>query len=94
MKKTSKKQENVTGNYSTAVYNNNELISFDIDWDRLKIHVREAIAEYEHKRLVEEAPYHPGYEGAVIIKEKKPVKRVAKAKPATKSATKTKKSKE
>ena len=30
----------VTGNYSTSTYNNGDLISFDIDWDRLKEHLR------------------------------------------------------
>ena len=29
----------VTGLYSESVYNNGELISFNIDWDKLKEHV-------------------------------------------------------
>ena len=28
------------GEYTTYAYNNGELISFDIDWDRLKEHLR------------------------------------------------------
>lgn len=30
----------VTGNYSTSTYVNGDLISFDLDWDRLKEHLR------------------------------------------------------
>ena len=30
----------VQGEYSTSVYNNGELISFDIDWDKLKEHMK------------------------------------------------------
>ena len=30
----------IQGEYSTSVYNNGELISFDIDWDKLKEHMK------------------------------------------------------
>lgn len=30
----------VQGEYSTSVYNNGELISFDIDWDKLRDHMK------------------------------------------------------
>lgn len=30
----------VQGEYSKSVYVNNELISFDIDWDKLKDHMK------------------------------------------------------
>jgi len=36
------------------------------DWDALARDVKNAVAEYERKQLVDAAPYHPGYEGAVV----------------------------
>jgi hypothetical protein len=30
----------IQGEYSTSVYNNGELISFDIDWDKLREHMK------------------------------------------------------
>ncbi len=30
----------VQGEYSISVYNNGELISFDIDWDKLRDHMK------------------------------------------------------
>jgi hypothetical protein len=35
------------GEYSTSLYNNGELISFDIDWDMLKKHVQSATVGYK-----------------------------------------------
>lgn len=42
------------------------LPQYEIDWDKLSKNVKEALEEYERDKLVQEAPYHPGYEGAVI----------------------------
>ena len=47
-----------------------ELQQYEIDWDKLAKNVREALEEHERKKLVEAAPYHPGYEGAVVEQEK------------------------
>ncbi len=41
---------------------------FIIDWDKIARNVREALEEHERKQMVEQAPYHPGYEGAVVDK--------------------------
>jgi len=30
----------IEGEYSKSVYNNGELVSFDIDWDKLKEHMK------------------------------------------------------
>lgn len=30
----------ILGEYSKSVYNNGELVSFDIDWDKLRDHVK------------------------------------------------------
>lgn len=51
---------------------------YEIDWDKIAANVKEAAEEYERKKLVEAAPYHPGYEGAII--ETKPVKSKKKKK--------------
>ena len=55
-----------------------ELQQYEIDWDKIAANVKEAAEEYERKKLVEAAPYHPGYEGAII--ETKPVKSKKKKK--------------
>lgn len=47
-----------------------ELQQYEIDWNKLAKNVREALEEHERKKLVEAAPYHPGYEGAVVEQEK------------------------
>lgn len=47
-----------------------ELQQYEIDWNKLAKNVREALEEHERQKLVEAAPYHPGYEGAVIEQEK------------------------
>lgn len=44
-----------------------ELVQYEIDWDKIAKNVREALEEHERQQLVEAAPYHPGYEGAVIV---------------------------
>jgi uncharacterized protein YchJ len=68
------------GSHSTRTEYEDGRVEFVTDWDALQRDVREAIADYERQKLVEEAPYHPGYEGA-IIKEVKPA---VKAKSARK----------
>lgn len=57
------------GIYSTTHYENDK-ICFDIDWTKLAAHVREALDNHHREQLVKEAPYHPGYEGAVIETKK------------------------
>jgi hypothetical protein len=83
---TKKKKEVVTsepkvvvGLYSKQTIEN-EKLSFEIDWDALKKHVNEALQEHDRKKLVEAAPFHPGYEGAVIDKPKKTKTKKTKAK--------------
>lgn len=39
---------------------------YEIDWDKISSNVKQALEEHERKKLVEDAPYHPGYEGAVV----------------------------
>lgn len=53
---------------------------FIIDWDKIARNVREALEEHERKQMVEQAPYHPGYEGAVIEQEKPKKTRAKKQK--------------
>jgi hypothetical protein len=83
---TKKKKEVVTsepkvvvGLYSKQTIEN-EKLSFEIDWDALKKHVNEALQEHDRKKLVEAAPFHPGYEGAVIDQPKKTKTKKTKAK--------------
>ena len=57
-----------------------ELQQYEIDWDKLQNNVREALEEYERQKLVEAAPYHPGYEGAVVEQEKPKKTRAKKSK--------------
>lgn len=52
-----------------------ELQQYEINWDKIRENVREALEEHERKKLVEEAPYHPGYECAVIKSEKPKTKK-------------------
>ena len=58
------------GSHSTRTEYEDGRVEFVTDWEALKRDVREAIAEFERKKLVEDAPYHPGYEGAVVNQEK------------------------
>ena len=37
----------IEGMYSTSLWNNGELISFDIDWELLKKHVGDATSDYK-----------------------------------------------
>ncbi len=60
----------IQGSHSTRTEYEDGRVEFVTDWDALQRDVREAIAEYERSKLVEEAPYHPGYEGAVVTQEK------------------------
>ncbi len=60
------------GSHSTRTEYEDGRVDFVWDWEALQQDVREAIAEYERKKLVEEAPYHPGYEGAVVNEVTKP----------------------
>jgi hypothetical protein len=53
-----------------------ELQQYEIDWNKLAKNVREALEEHERQKLVEEAPYHPGYEGAVVKPEKPKTKKI------------------
>ena len=55
-------------------------VEFHTDWEALKRDVSQALHEYEQKKLVAEAPYHHGYEGAVIEKIEEKVKKVRKTK--------------
>lgn len=56
----------IKGSHSTRIEHQDGTVEFHTDWDALQRDVKEAIAEYERKKLVKEAPYHPGYEGAVV----------------------------
>ena len=58
------------GSHSTRTEYEDGRVEFVTDWEALKQDVRRAIAEFENNKLVEAAPYHPGYEGAVIKQEK------------------------
>lgn len=58
------------GSHSTRIEYEDGRIELITDWKALARDVREAIAEYERNKLVEEAPYHPGYEGAAITTPK------------------------
>ncbi|NBP56116.1 hypothetical protein EBU71_06195 [bacterium] len=58
------------GSHSTRTEYEDGRVDFQWNWEKLKKDVNEAISEYERQKLVREAPYHPGYEGAVITKEK------------------------
>jgi len=56
------------------------LPDYEINWDKIAKNVREALEEHERQKLVKEAPYHPGYEGAVIKEPKKTKTKKTKAK--------------
>ena len=58
------------GSHSTRTEYEDGRVDFVTDWEALKRDVQEAIADYERKKLVDEAPFHPGYEGAVVKQEK------------------------
>lgn len=60
------------GSHSTRTEYEDGRVEFVTDWDALSRDVKEAIAEYERKKLVDDAPYHPGYEGAVVATDSKP----------------------
>ena len=68
------------GSHSTRTEYEDGRVEFVTDWELLKRDVSEALREYEQKKLVDEAPYHPGYEGAVINKLEEKVKKVRKTK--------------
>ena len=60
------------GSHSTRTEYEDGRVEFVTDWDALSRDVKEAIAEYERKKLVNDAPYHPGYEDAVVVTNSKP----------------------
>lgn len=69
------------GSHSTRTEYEDGRVEFVTDWEALKRDVSQALREYEQKKLVDEAPYHPGYEGAVVEKAEKPkTKRKSKEK--------------
>lgn len=69
------------GSHSTRTEYEDGSVEFYTDWEALKRDVSQALREYEQKKLVDEAPYHPGYEGAVVKKAEKPkTKRKSKEK--------------
>jgi hypothetical protein len=69
------------GSHSTRKEYEDGSVEFITDWEALKRDVSQALREYEQKKLVDEAPYHPGYEGAVVEKAVKPkTKRKSKEK--------------
>jgi hypothetical protein len=57
------------GNYSVRTVYSDGRVDLTIDWDKLATNVEQAIEEHKRSKLVEEAPYHPGYEGAIITSE-------------------------
>jgi len=75
MAKTKKKEIFVDGHGDVREVG---LPQYEINWEKIAKNVREALEEHDRKKLVQEAPYHPGYEGAVV-------------KPTTVKKTKTKK---
>jgi len=54
------------GKYSIRTIYGDGRVDFTIDWDQLRDHINEALQQHYRAKLVEEAPFHPGYEGAVI----------------------------
>lgn len=68
------------GSHSTRKEYEDGSVEFVTDWEALKRDVSQALREYEQKKLVDEAPYHPGYEGAVVEKVEKAVKSKTKRK--------------
>ncbi len=69
------------GSHSTRKEYEDGSVEFYTDWEALKRDVSQALREHEQKKLVNEAPYHPGYEGAVVEKAVKPkTKRKSKEK--------------
>jgi len=84
-KKTSDVWPKVTiGSHSTRTEYEDGSVEFVTDWEALKRDVGQALREYEQKKLVDNAPYHPGYEGAVFEKIEEKVKKVRKVKAKTK----------
>ena len=67
-KKTPEKElESITvGFYSTRTIHGDGRVDLTIDWEQLKAHISSALEEHHRSKLVEAAPFHPGYEGAVI----------------------------
>jgi hypothetical protein len=74
----------IVGSHSTRTEYEDGRVEFVTDWEALKRDVSQALREYEQKKLVNEAPYHPGYEGAVFDKIEEKVKKVRKVKTKTK----------
>lgn len=72
------------GSHSTRTEYEDGSVEFVTDWEALKRDVSQALHEYEQKKLVDQAPYHPGYEGAVIEMVEEKVKKVKKVKAKTK----------
>lgn len=81
-KKTETKElESITsGHYSTRTVHGDGRVDFVINWDQLRTHISDALEEHNRTKLVEEAPYHPGYEGAVIKQAKPKAKTTRKKK--------------
>lgn len=76
-----KELESITsGHYSTRTIHGDGSVEFVINWDQLRIHIADALDEHQRTKLVEEAPFHPGYEGAVIEPPKTKAKTTRKKK--------------
>lgn len=73
--------ESITvGHYSTRTIHGDGRVDFIIDWEQLRTHINDAMAEHHRTKLVEEAPYQPGYEGAVVEAPSKKAKATKKKK--------------
>jgi hypothetical protein len=80
-KADTKQLESITsGHYSVRTAHGDGRVDFVIDWDQLKTHINDALEEHHRTKLVEEAPYHPGYEGAVVEPPKPKAKTTRKKK--------------
>lgn len=79
------------GSHSTRTEYEDGRIDFVTDWEALSRDVKEAIAEYERKKLVDEAPFQPGYEGAAFYPPDDGPVTASQIKQIKKSAPKSKK---
>jgi len=60
------------GSHSTRTEYEDGRVDFVTDWDALQSTTVPPANSPEAKKLVEEAPYHPGYEGAIVSADSKP----------------------
>lgn len=83
-KKTVVKEiESITsGYYSTRTIHGDGRVDFVIDWDQLRTHIADALEDHHRNKLVDEAPFHPGYEGAIIEQPKPKKPKAARKKKA------------